>query len=100
MFAKTYRYRIAAADFRRWHEITQAAKDIYAFHGLSRTERLVRTVDEATLEILECVFAPSREAFARSSVRIDADERVQVLFKSFLALVQDGEIVQEEWEGY
>lgn len=100
MFAKTYRYRIREEDFRRWLEICQLSKELYSFHGLPRIERMTRRIEPGVLGVEECVYAHTPDAFLRASAKIDADPRVHTLFQSFLALVIDGEIEQEEWDVY
>jgi hypothetical protein len=100
MFAKTYRYRIREADFRRWLEICQLMKELYSFHGLPRIERMARQAEPGIFSIQECVYAHTSDAFLRATAKIDDDPRIHSLFQSFLALVIDGEIVQEEWDVY
>jgi hypothetical protein len=98
VFSKTYRYRIREEDFRRWLEISQLSKELYSFHGLPRIERMARGVENGIIEVQECVYAHTPDAFVRASAKIDADPRIHTLFQSFLALVIDGKIDQEEWD--
>jgi hypothetical protein len=97
MFVKLYKYKIRTRDFQKWRKINDAAQRLYAKYGGGGWERLVMKEGHFT-QIIELNRYKSKQDFLKITKQVDADPRIDVLFKEFLDLVVRKTIRRDELE--